>query len=286
MNNDDHNTTDGNCFTILGKTEDRAGPKDNVARMVTGRYANEYKMNHKYRGLALIFGHEHFDVANLQRRIETDVDTKNLTEALTKLDFCVRPFKDLSHKEVMEKIKETVEMDHTEHDCILIAVLSYGECDLVYAKDTFYRMDDLWNAFTADKCPTLTGKPKLFIVEANRGRKRDMGYRMSGQTQTDSDSPSNYRIPIHADFLVAFSSIPNYCTWSDSLKGSWFIYSLCQELLSSGRKMDLLMLLTFVGQRVAVDFESYDEGYKQITCTMSTLTRIVYFDDHKIDHCA
>ncbi|KAH8393896.1 hypothetical protein KR215_006107, partial [Drosophila sulfurigaster] len=251
-----------------------------VARMVTGRYASDYKMNHKYRGLALIFGHEHFDA--LQSRIETDVDTKNLTEALTKLDFCVRDFKDLSHKEVMEKIKETVAMDHTDHDCILISVLSYGECDWVYAKDTLYRMDDLWNAFTADKCPTLAGKPKLFIVEASRGGQRDKGYRMSGQTQTDSDSQSNYRIPIHADFLVAFSTIPNHCTWSDSIKGSWFIYSLCQELSSSGRKMDLLMLLTFVAQRVAVDFETYDEGYKQITCTMSTLTRIVYFDDHKI----
>lgn len=49
-------------------------------------------------------------------------------------------------------------MDHSNHDCILVAVLSHGEMGIIYAKDTPYKPDFLWSSFTADKCPTLAGK--------------------------------------------------------------------------------------------------------------------------------
>lgn len=48
-------------------------------------------------------------------------------------------------------------MDHSHHDCILVAVLSHGEMGIIYAKDTPYKPDYLWSPFTADKCPTLAG---------------------------------------------------------------------------------------------------------------------------------
>lgn len=51
-----------------------------------------------------------------------------------------------------------VNMDHGNHDCILVAVLSHGEMGIIYAKDTPYKPDFLWSSFTADKCPTLAGK--------------------------------------------------------------------------------------------------------------------------------
>lgn len=52
-------------------------------------------------------------------------------------------------------------MDHTQHDCLLVAVLSHGEMGIIYAKDTPYKPDFLWSSFTADRCPTLAGK---FII--------------------------------------------------------------------------------------------------------------------------
>lgn len=53
-------------------------------------------------------------------------------------------------------------MDHTHYDCILVAVLSHGEMGIIYAKDTPYKPDFFWSAFTADKCATLAGI--LFFV--------------------------------------------------------------------------------------------------------------------------
>lgn len=60
---------------------------------------------------------------------------------------------------------------------------------------------------------------------------------------------------------------------------------LCQELNQNGKKYDILTLLTFVCQRVAIDFESNTPDnpvmhqQKQIPCTTTMLTRILRFTD-------
>lgn len=39
-----------------------------------------------------------------------------------------------------------------------MTVLSHGERDVIYAKDHFYKVETLWNSFTADKVPSLAGE--------------------------------------------------------------------------------------------------------------------------------
>jgi caspase 7 len=56
--------------------------------------------------------------------------------------------------------------DHSRSDCLVVAVLTHGDHrgDL-YAKDKTYRVDELWFNFTADRCPSLAGKPKIFFIQ-------------------------------------------------------------------------------------------------------------------------
>jgi caspase 7 len=56
-------------------------------------------------------------------------------------------------------------MNHGDADCLVIIVLTHGKENALHAKDTHYEPDILWNAFTADKCPSLAGKPKLFFIQ-------------------------------------------------------------------------------------------------------------------------
>ena len=60
----------------------------------------------------------------------------------------------------MERILEqaSAETNHSDHDCIFIAVLSHGELGILYASDHAYKPDRLWTHFNAEKCPTLAGK--------------------------------------------------------------------------------------------------------------------------------
>jgi caspase-like apoptosis-related cysteine protease len=36
---------------------------------------------------------------------------------------------------------------------------------ILYGRDTAYKPEALWDPFTADKCPSLAGKPKLFFIQ-------------------------------------------------------------------------------------------------------------------------
>jgi caspase-like apoptosis-related cysteine protease len=60
------------------------------------------------------------------------------------------------------------EEDHSDCDCFLLTILSHGEKGFIYSRDTPYKPESLWRPFTADKCPTLAGKPKLFIFQVKQ----------------------------------------------------------------------------------------------------------------------
>lgn len=58
--------------------------------------------------------------------------------------------------------------DHKNEDCIVVAVFTHGKGKgKLYAYDDFYKADTLWSSFTGDVCPSLAGKPKLFIVQVS-----------------------------------------------------------------------------------------------------------------------
>lgn len=91
--------------------------------------------------------------------------------------------------------------DHSDADCLLICVLSHGADGYTYAKDIHYNQEDIWNAFSAENCPTLVGKPKLFFMQGCRGEELDAGASVRNSVQVDD----NYTIPSMADVLVMFA---------------------------------------------------------------------------------
>jgi caspase 7 len=105
-------------------------------------------------------------------------------------------------------------VNHSNSDCIAFIIMTHGEeGDILHAKDRSYKLDDMiCNKLTADKCPSLAGKPKLFFIQACKGKKYDPG---STLLSTDSPHASDsyrqhfeYTIPNEADFFIAFSSAP------------------------------------------------------------------------------
>ncbi|XP_062142143.1 caspase-like [Drosophila sulfurigaster albostrigata] len=246
-----------------------------------------YKMTHKYRGKALIFNNEHFDDINLSPRMGTHMDSERLEKELQRLGFKVREYMDYTKKDILSKIKKTAARDHSEYDCVWIAILSHGKNGYIHARDALYSVEDIWRPFAEDKCPTLAGKPKLFFIQACQGDRTDPGYPLLQPEMMDNETSSFMccRMPMCKDFLIAFSTLPGFCSWRNTLDGSWFIQSLCEELALKGSSSHLLTLLSCVAGRVAFNFESYNPSNptmhqkKQITFTMSTLTRILCFPD-------
>ena len=58
--------------------------------------------------------------------------------------------------------------DHKNEDCLVVAVLTHGHGRKhLYAHDGYYETNILFSSFTADACPELAGKPKIFIIQVS-----------------------------------------------------------------------------------------------------------------------
>jgi len=250
--------------------------------MPTEKDAQYYNMNHRKRGKAFVFNHMNFDPRlQLKARNGTNCDRDKLRAVLRQLDFEVEVHDDLPYRSI-ERILEGASLsDHSDEDCILVFVLSHGEQGILYASDQLYKPDKLWTHFTADKCPSLAGKPKMFFVQACQGDQLDHGVRM---VTTEHDGTSTFKVPNHADFLIAYSTIPGFYSWRNTTAGSWFVQAFCYVLERGAHTTDLLSLMTRVSRRVAFDFQSNVPGdfvmheKKQIPCVTSMLTRDVLFN--------
>lgn len=265
---------EGNCSQIR--------PTSVMPAYTIERYSSYYPMNHKSRGKAIIFTHSIFAVPNvkLPMREGSEVDTKMLTESLERLGFDVNLHRDKRLKDILQITEKVSLMDHSNSDCLLVAVLSHGDDgEVIYAQDCPYQISSLWKQFTGDRCRTLVGKPKIFIVQACRGDDLDSGLKI------EKDGVARYSIPTNADFLFAFATIPGFMSFRNTRNGSWFIRELCNELNENGQKYDMLTLLTFVVQKVAYEYESFAPNQpehhmkKQTPCVVSMLTRLLLFNN-------
>ncbi|XP_069994240.1 caspase-1-like [Penaeus vannamei] len=176
--------------------------------------------------------------------------------------------------------------------------MSHGEVktrsnmELVCAKDDRLPTKELWINFTAERCPGLAGKPKLYFIQACRGSKVDKGKRITRPAigipvQTDSIQ-EDYVIPLHADQLVMWASYPGFPAFTSERKGiqgSVFIHFLAENLkncASTSPRPSLFSILLKVTREVAVLYESRPESSeynknKQVPYIHSTLLREIYF---------
>ena len=248
-----------------------------------------YDMSHQGRGTAVILNHKNYvPYLCLNRRRGTDRDKDNLFMTLKDLGFDVEVHEDLTYKGIQEVLQRLYnETDHTNADCILIAVLTHGEKDgILYANDYPYASKHLWEHFDDVSCRSLAGKPKIFVIQACRGEEYDTGMQVkwsSPHDMTTTQHDANHidsSLPSYPDVLVMHSTIEGFYSWRHTREGSWFIRSFCQILGQHCKLgMDFLSCMTKVTRMVALEFESKNPNYpdinemKQVPCINSTLTK-------------
>lgn len=247
----------------------------------TAQDASHYNMDHPKRGMALIFSHDTYKGDYAHKRKGTIIDCERLRKSLEMLEFEVLEYHNLNFEDIKSRLQKVSEMDHTDHDCLAVVVLTHGELGKLFAHDHIYDINVIFSYFTAGNCESLVGKPKMFFIQACQGTGLNPPVTLRERTVTDGCT--TFTIPTYADVLIAQSTIPGYYSWRNLETGSWFIKALCSELDENGTQVDLLTLLTFVARRVAIDYESHVpespsmHQQKQIPCITSMLMRVVKF---------
>nr|XP_048311554.1 caspase-3 [Myodes glareolus]XP_048311555.1 caspase-3 [Myodes glareolus] len=241
---------------------------------------NSYKMDYPEMGVCIIINNKNFHKSTgMTPRSGTDVDAANLRETFMSLKYEVRNKNDLTREEIVELMDKVSKEDHSKRSSFVCVILSHGEEGIIFGTNGPVDLKKLTSYFRGDYCRSLTGKPKLFIIQACRGTELDCG--IETDSATDDDMTCQ-KIPVEADFLYAYSTAPGYYSWRNSKDGSWFIQSLCAMLKLYAHKLEFMHILTRVNRKVAIEFESFSHdstfhAKKQIPCIVSMLTKELYF---------
>ena len=268
-----------------------------------------YRMSSQPRGLAVIINNKIF-TGRMKKREGTDLDAENLFRMFKGLGYDVRLFTDLTAAKMLSTLKQASKLDHRHMDSLVVCILTHGVEGQLYGTDEeLVPVDMVFKPFNGYNCPTLIGKPKLFLMQACRGgvfdygveatdspydRAREEGaekdqepsleemkmaaeemYRMQ-QKEFEATDGQAVVLPAEADFAVVFATVPGYVSWRNSAFGSWFIKAFVEVMTENVHKRHFLEILTLVNNKVALKFQSRD-GNKQITDSNIRLRKFLYF---------
>lgn len=100
-----------------------------------------------------------------------------MQKVFTEFDFTVQVENDVTHDKLVRLMKEMSMLDHQRYNCFVCCILSHGIIGAVYGADgKTVPITDLLLHFKPSSCPSLTGKPKIFIVQACQGTDNQRGY--------------------------------------------------------------------------------------------------------------
>ncbi|XP_067636739.1 caspase-8 isoform X2 [Eurosta solidaginis] len=174
----------------------------------------------------------------LSSRYGSNVDKSRLKEVFTSFGYKPQEFENLTHLELMHRIRETVKLSF-QFDSLIVCILSHGIDGSVYGSNSIpVEITEIEHIITGD---TLIGKPKLLIVQA---------------CQKD-ESPINAKRKVNlaphcfGDIVKAMSTVPGYSAMRHTVDGTWFIQELCDAVQRFGDRRHIVDILIAVNRKVS-----------------------------------
>ncbi|NWT65659.1 CASP8 protein, partial [Prunella himalayana] len=237
-----------------------------------------YKMKNNPHGYCLILNN-HIFKNPCHNREGTLQDGEAVKRVFKWLQFETVEYMDLEGKKIYDTVHEYSKKDHRNMDCFVCFIFSHGEKDKIKGvDDECVNIDRLVSCFTGTNCPSLAGKPKVFIIQACQGFEHHPSVAVesdsSGHLEVDASPLTS--IPDKADILIGMATVEDYLCYRSRKTGSVYIQSLCEKMkLLCPLRMDLAAILTEVNNEVA---RRELEGFKQMPKITSTLLKRLIFE--------
>ncbi|XP_042351176.1 caspase-8 [Plectropomus leopardus] len=278
--------------------ENKASPEKQITN-TNVEDLGTYPMTAAKRGICLIINNYNFtnSINGLQKREGTVHDEECLHKVFEWLGFEVEVHRDCMTEKMLSLMCELGRRNHSQMDCLVCCILSHGKEGSVYGVDgQTVKIKDLKEPVNALKCTSLAEKPKLFFIQACQGTCEQTA------VSIEADGPSlryvcndavkaNESIPCDADFLLGMATVPSFVSYRERKNGTWFIQSLCQNLVNMvPRGHDLLSILTKVNSDVSQKTDCHGKK-KQMPQPALTLRKKVIFPKPEalapsLSHCA
>ena len=227
-------------------------------------------MEHSRHGTCVIVSNKKF--TDHLDRPGTEKDEQNLFVTFQYLGYDVELYQNCKAREIEGIFEKLYLRDFSNDDSLVCCILSHGEEGRVFGSDSrAIELDRITSLFTGRKCPQLKHKPKLFFIQACRGKapteviaKDDHGIQ-----------PDDGRIPEQAHFFFGYATPPGYKALRDTSLGSWYISELCEVFCTYATFSSLQDMHTKVVDNVC-EKES-DFGTKEAPEDQNRLRRTLYF---------
>lgn len=234
-------------------------------------------MTTKKRGVCLIINNNNF--TTLPIREGTLLDGDCLCKVFTWLGFEVVKRMNCTSTGMRAVMQDLSGRDHSEMDCFVCVILSHGKEGSVFGvDDNTVNIRELMTYFNAVNCSSLAAKPKLFFIQACQGTmvQKPVYVQTDGPIESDAVAAVD-SIPTDADFLLGMATVPSYVSYREKTHGSWYIQSLCQNLITMvPRSCDIVTILTKVNSDVSQKTDQW--GHKrQMPQPSFTLRKKVVF---------
>lgn len=251
----------------------------------------DYKMLARPRGVCLIINNVDFDNELLASRKGSDRDAHRFKHIFRQFGFDVTLKRNLNAEKMRNILRLTATSCKSQHDAAIIILLSHGTETGVYGTDAIeVDMNQTVSYFDNKHCKQLIGKPKVFIVQACRGRIIDYGV---GETQTFFSQPESQSVsvfgsqdsvfnssrvarwnvldkhnqPTRTDMMLCFSCLSGHISNRNEEAGSWLGIALASHLQNYAHEKHLMDILNMVSRDVRKQTSA--DGIKQaleVTC--------------------
>ncbi|XP_040910305.1 caspase-8-like isoform X2 [Toxotes jaculatrix] len=210
----------------------------------------QYELNSQPVGLCVIINNDNFIDGTV--RSGTNKDAQCLAEVFSWLGFRVLMCKDQTQDQMDRALKCFASLsDHSQlqefsvkewfgtgfvdlqqapkhGDAFICCILSHGKQRVVLGIDRKpLSIKQITKTFKATDQSALTGKPKVFLIQACQGTQSQRGVLAKDLEPDDDSSPF---IPEEADVLVALATVEDHVSFRHKTDGSWFVQSVCQQL--------------------------------------------------------
>ncbi|XP_041849843.1 caspase a-like isoform X1 [Melanotaenia boesemani] len=241
-------------------------------------------------------------------RAGAEKDEENMNKVLSSLGYKVEKHRNLTGKEIEEKIVKFSQLrELKETDSVFVVIMSHGKLGAVLGVNTKndgddeFPIDNIYRHLGSERCPALLNKPKIVIIQACRGEEKGSVFVSDSANQANDvpapvvsedfarDEANDVPAPLvsedfaedavkcvhkEKDFISLLSCTPDTVSYRHKDQGSLLIQYIDEVFKTDAREDHISELF----RKVLRKFESFDVSNKRQMPSIDrcTATKLFY----------
>ena len=208
--------------------------------------------NPEANGLAIVISNDYKEIKEVESLTGTTVDAKHMIDTFTVLKFATYHQQNIRRDRLIEVVHTAASYQEYPDSYRRIAVVfsGHGTNEQLFTQEgARVDINDILRPFHPERAPFLGKIPKLFFIDACRGEKSNPGV----YVPRGGELVSTLHVPEQGNFLIAYSTMPEYRSYEVKGQGGIWITALAKKLKEENAS--ILDILTRVNEKMVEEFQ-------------------------------